>query len=90
MRTLQRKINLAIRDGLFLQSEYPLENLALHRERTEKTHFTLGGIKGLPDLMQNINGGMLNLDSESLPAPSLRALLLAIYRLGIAGATFRA
>jgi len=83
MRTLRRMINVAIRDGLFPQSEYPFENLTLRRERTEKTPLSQSGLKSLEDLMQNINGGTSKFDSNGLPAHSLRAFLFAVYMLGM-------
>ena len=83
MRTLRRMINVAIRDGLFPQSEYPFDNLTLHRERTEKTPLSEGGFRRLENLMQDINEGTSRFDADGIPAHSLRAFLFAIYMLGM-------
>lgn len=83
MRTLRRMINVAIRDGLFPQSEYPFDDLTLHRERTDKTPLTDSGVEALEELMKNINEGTARLATDGLPAHSLRAFLFATYMLGM-------
>jgi len=83
MRTLRRMINVAIRDGLFPQSEYPFDDLTLHRERTDKTPLTDGGVAALEELMKKIDAGATPFAADGLPAHSLRAFLLSIYMLGM-------
>jgi len=83
MRTLRRMINVAIRDGLFPASEYPFDDLTLHRERTEKTPLTDEGVESLEALMENVNEGMARFDRDGLPAHSLRAFLFSVYMLGM-------
>ena len=83
MRTLRRMINVAIRDGLFPQSEYPFDGLTLERERTDKTPLTDSGVEALEHLMKKVNGGSTPFASDGLPAHSLRAFLFATYMLGM-------
>jgi integrase len=83
MRTLRRMINVAIRDGLFPQSDYPFDDLTLERERTDKTPLTDSGVEALEQLIEKVNGGSTPFASEGLPAHSLRAFLFATYMLGM-------
>jgi len=83
MRTLRRMINLAIRDGLFPQSEYPFQDLTLTRERTDKTPLTTDEVEALEELMDNVNEGTARFSKDGLPAHALRAFLFAVYMLGM-------
>lgn len=83
MRTLRRMINVAIRDGLYPQSDYPFDDLTLHRERTDKTPLTDDGVDKLEDLMEKVNEGSSPFATDGLPAHSLRTFLFSVYMLGM-------
>jgi site-specific recombinase XerD len=83
MRVIRRVINMAIRDDLFPQSEYPFDDITLHRERTGKTPVKAEGIEKLERLRTRIEQGETRFVDGGLPSHALRAWLFALYMLGM-------
>lgn len=83
MRTLRRMINVAIRDRLFPQSEYPFDDLTLTRERTAKTPLPSEQVGSLEALKEEIENGGARFDPDGLAAHGLRAFLFSVYMLGM-------
>jgi integrase len=83
MRTLRRMINVAIRDGLFPEADYPFDYITLSRERTEKTPLTAEQVRSLESLLARIDDGEARFTTSGLPAHSLRVFLFSVYMLGM-------
>lgn len=84
MRTLRRMCNLAIRDGLMQQSEYPFRHITLSRSRTQKQPLTDAEVVALEQRREAMDQGLVSYPQrDTTAAHALRAWLTQMYLLGM-------
>ncbi len=84
MRTLRRMCNLAIRDGLMQQADYPFQHITLSRSRTQKQPLTDDEVRALEQRRKAMDQGLVSYPRrETTAAHALRAWLTQMYLLGM-------
>jgi integrase/recombinase XerD len=84
MRTLRRMCNLAIRDGLMQQADYPFQHITLSRSRTQKQPLTDSEVQALEQRREAMDQGLVSYPQrDTTAAHALRAWLTQMYLLGM-------
>jgi len=84
MRTLRRMCNLAIRDGLMQQADYPFQHITLSRSRTQKQPLTDAEVEALEQRREAMDQGLVSYPRrDTTAAHALRAWLVQMYLLGM-------
>ena len=84
MRTLRRMCNLAIRDGLMQQADYPFQHITLSRSRTQKQPLTDAEVEALEQRREAMDQGLVSYPRrDTTAAHALRAWLTQMYLLGM-------
>jgi len=84
MRTIRRMCNLAIRDGLMQQADYPFQHITLSRSRTQKQPLTDNEVRALEKRREAMDRGLVSYPRrETTAAHALRSWLVQLYLLGM-------
>jgi len=84
MRTIRRMCNLAIRDGLMQQADYPFQHITLSRSRTQKQPLTDNEVRALEKRREAMDRGLVSYPRrDTTAAHALRAWLVQMYLLGM-------
>jgi integrase/recombinase XerD len=84
MRTIRRMCNLAIRDGLMQQADYPFQHITLSRSRTQKQPLTDNEVRALEKRREAMDRGLVSYPRrDTTAAHALRAWLTQMYLLGM-------